>query len=95
MTTNQTTTANPPFAESAGSAFVYRLRDGAIVHPICREAYQRKHASSHNYPGIEAALYPGYQPMSRFQLCKHCEAPIWDAPNDGTERRRELEKGNS
>ena len=69
-------------AENVKTEYVYRLKGGAIVHPVCREAYVKKHTSAYNYPGIEAALYQGY-PMSRFQLCSHCEAPIWDAPKTG------------
>lgn len=59
--------------------YVYKLKGGAIVHTVCREPYVKKHTSAYNYPGIEAALYHGY-PMSRFQLCAQCEAPIWSAP---------------
>ena len=60
--------------------YVYRLKGGAIVHPLCREAYVKAHTPSHFYPGIEAGLYQGYaMPEGRFQLCKQCQRPIWDA----------------
>ena len=60
--------------------YVYRLKGGAIVHPFCRESYveKRKH-DAYNYPAIEAALHPGYSmPSGRFQLCDHCQTPIWE-----------------
>ena len=67
--------------EATVSTYVYKLRFGEIVHAECREAYVKKHTSGHHYPGIEAALFPGYpMPEGRFQLCKHCQEPIWDEP---------------
>lgn len=61
--------------------YVYRMKTGAIVHPLCRRAYVAKHETPSYYPGIEACLYPGYpMPSGRFQLCDHCQTPIWDAP---------------
>lgn len=63
---------------TATEPFVYRLKGGAIVHSFCREAFVKKHTSQYNYPGIEAALYQ--MPSGRFQLCAHCQKPIWAQP---------------
>lgn len=70
---------------TAGPAsYVYRLRNGVMVHTTCREAYvKRHHTNQHNYPGIEAAIWEG-RPMSRFQLCAQCDGPIWDQPANAT-----------
>lgn len=65
--------------------FVWRMTNGRYVHPECREAYQKKLEAKHCRPSIDAAVSQGYA-MSRFTLCEHCQAPIWDAPNAGTQR---------
>jgi hypothetical protein len=66
---------------ATATPYVWKLKGGAVVHGPCRESYVKAHTTSHFYPSIEAALHPGY-PMrdGRFQLCAHCQRPIWDAP---------------
>lgn len=69
--------------EAVSTEYVYRLKGGAIVHPLCRESYVKKHTTSHFFPAIEAALHPGYQmPPGRFQICAQCNAPIWEQPKE-------------
>lgn len=61
--------------------FAWKLKTGAIVHPECREPFANG-KTGHAYPAIESALYPGYpMPEGRFQICRHCEAPIWESAN--------------
>lgn len=57
------------------TACAYKLKGGAIVHPACRETFVAKQKNPSLYPGIEAAMFPGYE-FQKGQVCKECGQPI-------------------
>lgn len=63
--------------QTAAAEFRWKLTNGKFVHPECREDYQANKTKGGNRPAIESAVYEGFQ-MSRFELCAHCNIPIWE-----------------
>ena len=63
----------------------YRMTNGRIIHPECREAYCRHEPFRHEPgPTIQAGLMAGYE-FAGGQLCDHCKEPI--APDVPQTRR--------
>jgi hypothetical protein len=69
-----------------GKNFVWKLTNGAIVHPECREAYQNALPKGSGYVAIASAIHSDQQtgelppssmlPSGRFCICGHCQKPI-------------------
>jgi len=61
-------------AMSCSEVFAYELTNGKIVHPRCREDYQRKFKAG-KFPAIESAWLRGHD-ISTFATCDHCQNSI-------------------
>jgi len=54
----------------------YRMTNGRIVHPECREAYRNAFAKKKIIPpGIDAGLLEGYHNAEKL-TCEHCGKTI-------------------